>query len=171
MKVKKANVTEKVSVIEGFTKEFEEYLKGIKLKVDHKVTVEELKNSFTYTFATKALSLDSPIQVITVMNTIKDRYGRHLNDEAAGFLDCMCGKAYAYLSCLTTNLANQSKYQKLALSLFDKAYAKTSGSISSYSSPTADISPKDIRSINASARSSRDKTCPSAIIVIVSIKL
>ena len=122
--VKKVNVGDKVNMIEGFTKEFDNHIKQNKLKFDHKVTEEEIRNSFTYSFASLALSKNSPIQLINVINTIKDRYGRHLTDDALSFLDCMAGKAYGYLSVLSTNLKNQEKFKKTAVELFEKAYKR-----------------------------------------------
>ena len=113
---------EVINSIEGFTKEFENYIKKNKIKIDHKVSEEEIKNSLTYSFATLALSKNSPVQLIYVINAIKNRYGKHLTQSAIGFLDSMSGKAYGYLALLTTNLKNQEKFHKNALRYFDKAY-------------------------------------------------
>jgi len=122
--VKKVKIDEKINIIDGFTKEFETHIKGNKIKFDHKVSEEEIKNSFTYSFATLALSKNSPIQLIYVINTIRDRYGKHLTENALGFLDSMAGKAYGYLSFLSTNLKNQEKFKKTAIELFNKAYGR-----------------------------------------------
>lgn len=124
MKSKKINVNEKINIIEGFTKEFEKCLKAIKFDKDHRITEEELKNSLIYSFATLALSKNSPVQLINVVNTIKDIYGKRLTDNALGFLECMSAKSYGYLSFLTTNMENQKKFKKIAVDLFSKAYSR-----------------------------------------------
>ena len=115
---------ENITKIDGFTESFEKYLKEHKVNANHKASVEEVKNSFTYSFATLALSNNSPIQLINVANTIKSRYGKkYLTQEAIGFLDCMIAKAYGYLSLLSKNIENQNRYRKLAMSIFEKAYS------------------------------------------------
>jgi hypothetical protein len=120
---KSIKVNEDVNKIEGFTKEFEKYLKEHKVSIDHKASVEDVKNSFTYSFATLALQNNSPVQLINVINAIKDRYGKkYLSKESLGFLDCMSAKAYGYLSLMCKNIENQNKYRKLAMSMFEKAY-------------------------------------------------
>jgi hypothetical protein len=116
---------ENIDRIEGFTKEFERYLKEHKAHPDHKASVDEVKNSFTYSFATLALSNNSPIQLINVINAIKNRYGKkHLTNEAMGFLDSMIAKAYGYLSLMSRNVKNQDRYRELAMSIFEKAYSE-----------------------------------------------
>ena len=103
---------ENITKIDGFTKSFEKYLKEHKVNANHKASVEEVKNSFTYSFATLALSNNSPIQLINVANAIKSRYGKkYLTQEAIGFLDCMIAKAYGYLSLLSINIENQNRYR------------------------------------------------------------
>jgi hypothetical protein len=67
---------ENFNKIDGFTASFEKYLKEHKVSADHKANVDEVRNSFTYSFATLALSDNSPIQLINVVNTIKTRYGK-----------------------------------------------------------------------------------------------
>lgn len=111
--------------IEGFTNEFENHLKLTKVSADHKLNASEIKETFTYSYATLALTNNSPVQLINVINSIKSRYGKkYLNNEAMGFLDCMVAKAYGYISLTTKNMETQTKCRKMAISIFEKAYSK-----------------------------------------------
>lgn len=109
----------------GFTKKLEEELDAREPSIKW-INKDRITIMPTYQFAIWALENESPAQVVNVINRIRKRYEKidKIDSHALGFLDCIEGKAYGYISLNSKNEKESKRFYEMAVKCFENGYSR-----------------------------------------------
>lgn len=116
---------EQFQPIVGFTRRLQAELEEREPSVQW-INKERITSMPTYQFAVLALENESPAQVVNVLHAIRKRYQKidKIDSNALGFLDCIEGKAYGYISLNTKNEKESKKFYDMAIKCFENGYSR-----------------------------------------------